>query len=432
MRFVRSAVVACTIFFAGVVLEAQTDSAPTDSRPTSQPLAVDPLIAAARAAADYSEKHGGKVFFMQKDGRTIAEHSAEGWSAKKPHYLASGTKSFWGVLAVAAVEDGILSLDEKISDTLTDWQSDADKKEITVRQLLTLTSGIDPLNDELQSFETPDKYAVAVTAKMLDHPGEKFRYGPAAYYSFGAYLEKKVAPKYGSAYDYLSKRILEPLGIKVGGWRKDGAGHHHLPHGAELSAEEWVKFGEMLRCGGKYGEKTIVKKESLAACVRGTKANPGYGLTFWLNAAGFTPFGTPQPALSPEAPADFFQAAGGGGQRLIVIPSLGLVIVRLADGDRGFNERDFLAPIMAALGRRSPESQPTSRPVAGELPVRAKEIFRRLDKDGNGLLAGDELNERQRRLFLRADRDGDDAISEAELAQTTELLRGLMERRRDR
>jgi CubicO group peptidase (beta-lactamase class C family) len=57
--------------------------------------------------------------------------------------LASGTKSFAGVLAAAAQEDKILKLDERVSETITEWKSDKEKSKITIRQLLTLTSGLD-------------------------------------------------------------------------------------------------------------------------------------------------------------------------------------------------------------------------------------------------------------------------------------------------
>src|SRR5207249_4935391 len=58
------------------------------------------------------------------------------------HRLASGTKSFSGAMLAAAVEDGLLKLDEKVADTITEWKNDQRKSQITIRHLLSLTSGI--------------------------------------------------------------------------------------------------------------------------------------------------------------------------------------------------------------------------------------------------------------------------------------------------
>ena len=137
--------------------------------------------------------------------------------------------------------------------------------------------------------------------------------------------------------------------LNVAYWHIEN-GQPLLPQGANLTAREWVKFGLFLKNGGKWNGKQIVKKKLLDELVIGSKANPAYGVSFWLNkkggvgptgqAVGGT-FGNIGEAGVADGIGDMFMAAGAANQRLYVIPSLDMVIVRqgrLAT----FSDREFL------------------------------------------------------------------------------------------
>src|SRR5439155_10162337 len=94
---------------------------------------------AVRAAAEYSARHRGVSFLATQDGRTLLEQNA-----KTPHKIYSGTKAFWNLAALAAVEDGLLNLDERVVGTITSWRSDPRKAQVTIRQLLDFDSGLEP------------------------------------------------------------------------------------------------------------------------------------------------------------------------------------------------------------------------------------------------------------------------------------------------
>ena len=66
----------------------------------------------------------------------VFEEYFNGWSADQPHRLASGTKSFSGAMLAAAAEDGLLTLDEKVVETITEWKNDPRKSQVTIRHLL--------------------------------------------------------------------------------------------------------------------------------------------------------------------------------------------------------------------------------------------------------------------------------------------------------
>ncbi|PYL10693.1 MAG: hypothetical protein DME33_00010 [Verrucomicrobia bacterium] len=93
-------------------------------------------------AAKYSESKRGVSMLVLQNGRTIFEHYANGGSASGRWPIFSGTKSFWGIAALAAAHDGLFRLDDLVSDTIPEWKSDPRKSRITIRQLLDQTDGM--------------------------------------------------------------------------------------------------------------------------------------------------------------------------------------------------------------------------------------------------------------------------------------------------
>jgi len=79
------------------------------------------------SAAKYSESRRGSGMLVMQNGRTIFEHYANGGFANRRWPIFSGTKSFWGIAALAAAREGLFRLDERVSDTITEWKNDPRK-----------------------------------------------------------------------------------------------------------------------------------------------------------------------------------------------------------------------------------------------------------------------------------------------------------------
>lgn len=294
-----------------------------------------------KLGAEYSREHRGLSVLVMRGDKVIFEEYQNGHTADTPHILASGTKSFSGVVLAAAIEDGLIkNFDEKVSDTITEWKADKQKARITIRQLLSLTSGI----DAGQIGRVPT-YSEAINSPVSYEAGTRFEYGPAPFQIFGELMTRKLKSKKEDVLMYLKRRILNPIGLNVAFWRTDN-GQPLLPQGASLTAREWVKFGIFLRDGGKWKGKQIVKKKLLNELVIGSKANPAYGITFWLNREGQGPAGenTRRTGLSEEV-KDIYMAAGAANQRLYIIPSQDLVIVRQGRMDQ-WDDREFLTRLL--------------------------------------------------------------------------------------
>src|SRR6476646_6683679 len=83
-------------------------------------------------AAKYSESRRGSAMLVMQNGRTIFERYANDGYANRRWLIFSGTKSFWGIAALVAVQEGLFRLDDPVSDTITEWKSDPLKSHITI------------------------------------------------------------------------------------------------------------------------------------------------------------------------------------------------------------------------------------------------------------------------------------------------------------
>jgi CubicO group peptidase (beta-lactamase class C family) len=269
------------------------------------PAAMDP-----EAALAYAEKHTLHALLIDVGGKTTFEHYANGYDAAQPHALYSGTKSFWGVTAAAAHDDGLLDLDEPVAATIPAWRDDPRKALVTVRHLLALTSGIGfgGLGSAVPTYER------ALDSAIKNEPGTTFTYGGIPLQVFGAVLAQKLAARTLTPQAYLRERLLDPIGLRIGWWRSLKDGTEPLPTGAFLAAREWLKFGRLVLAGGRHARKQLVSAASLEPCFAGSSANPRYGLGWWLRPI--------------DAPPGIVHASGSGGQALYVIPSEGAVVVK--------------------------------------------------------------------------------------------------------
>ena len=309
--------------------------------------------AGPREACDYSARFEGVTCLVMLDGRIVHEQYRQPGDEAERWRLASGTKSFSGVAAAAAVQDGLLSLDERVSDTLTEWRNDG-RRDVTIRQLLGLVSGIDTPAPGRGGRGSPEE---AVSRRLAHPPGTRFAYGQAPFQIFAALMARKLKAESYEA--YLRRRVLDGLGITLEfkpltPLARDGT---DWGGGGAMSARDWARFGEFVRQGGRWNGQQWVDASALADNFVGSATHPGYGLTWWLKP----PRGATVPLEgTTENATDFYRggadalpvaqvwmAAGAGKQRMIIVPERRMVAVRqtrrLLLGERsGFSDVEFL------------------------------------------------------------------------------------------
>jgi len=279
--------------------------------------------ASIEKALAYAKSRNGLSLVLMREGRIIFEDYHNGFEKGDSHILTSATKSFSGVILAALIDDGLASsFDEKVSETIAEWRTDPRKRDITLRDLLSLSSGLEagPVGRVLP-------YAKALEAQVLSPPGTVFQYGPAPFQIFGEVVKRKLRGE--NALAYLTTRIFRPIGLQVTGWRFGQDGNPNLASGADMRAGEWIKFGELVRRRGLWDGRQVVASGLIEELLKPSKANPAYGVGFWLktgSGADIEEEETAAPASQPRI--QVIMAAGAGKQRLYIIDDLGLVVVR--------------------------------------------------------------------------------------------------------
>jgi len=310
-------------------------------------------------AADYSAKRRGTSLLVIQHGNVVLEEYPNGGGQRVAHQIYSGTKTFFTMATLLAEQEGLLRLDEPASKTLPEWRGTS-RSTITLRELMNFSDGLEPAF-HLHS-DVADRNAVALRTPVVAPRGAAFTYGPSHGQVLCEVLRRKLAPHGMTPYEYVRLKILRPLGIGDVEYRSDAQGMPLVASGFHLTARQWGKFGLMLLHRGTYGRRVIVQEKEFAQCFESTRINPMFGLGFWLNRGAKNSYATETDienllgrkwnqqdwrlrCISHSAPPDLYAAVGSGYQRLFVIPSLDLVIVRQGS-DAKFSDAEFLRRIL--------------------------------------------------------------------------------------
>ena len=317
-------------------------------------------------ARAYSAETSGDALLVWIEGELVLEDYPNGYDPEKPHMLTEASMLFPSLAALVAAGDGRLRLEEPVSQTITEWEGDPRKAEITVSELLHLTAGF-----EAGSYRSVTVYEEAIAAPLAYEPGSAFRYGPVAYQVFGAVMERKSAESGWGG--WMQSKLFEPLGIPGGRWLlADPSEASHLSAGTEahpaprlfdgshLTPEQLGRVGLLLINGGRWNGTTLI--QDVSVLTEPTTAGPGFGLGVWLNIGRESERGSnaaffervPEEIFLPDydrliyggAPPDLYMAAGRYNQRLYVVPSADMAVVRLGRANVTWNDAEFLARLL--------------------------------------------------------------------------------------
>lgn len=311
-------------------------------------------------AAKYSERKRGSAILVMQNGRTIFEHYANSGSANRRWPIFSGTKSFWGIAALGAAQEGLFKLDDPVSDTITEWKNHPRKSHITIRQLLSQTDGIEGAS-RLQRPSIRDRNVMAIALPSVAEPGSAFIYGPSHLQIFCELLRRKLRGL--SVINYFETHVANRLGLHDLKYKKDARGNPLPATGFELTAREWARLGELVIGNGNYHGRQIVPSSLLRGAFVGSAANRAYGLTFWLNEQASNGREVDMERMldlpwqnahwggvcfCKDAPPDMMVALGSHCQRLFIIPSIKAVIVRQGSGGN-FSDAQFLRLVLGRV-----------------------------------------------------------------------------------
>src|SRR5260370_41872418 len=128
------------------------------------------------------------------------------------------------------MQEGLFRLDDPVSDTITEWKSDPRKSQITIRQLLSQTDGIEGAS-RLQRASVRDRNAMAIRLPVVAEPGSAFIYGPSHLQIFSELLRRKLRGR--AEISYIEGHVLNRLGLGRLNYNNDARGNPLPPDRVE-------------------------------------------------------------------------------------------------------------------------------------------------------------------------------------------------------
>lgn len=281
---------------------------------------------------------GSTCVAVIKDG--VLVHSAY-WNGGSPtgqQKVYSITKSLTALLVGMESDDGRLDLDGPVSEQITAWQK-TDAARVTPRSLLSMTSGRatrDAVDRQMIRY-APDKSQYAVQQPQQHRPGQVWQYDNVATQA----LEPVLRAAGGDVVELAGRRLLGPLGMADTTWGRDASGHAMTFSGVTSTCQDLARVGHLMLNQGTWDGQQVVSADFVRQATKpSSQLNSAYGLLWWTNAsgrvvevlrqAGFATDKEPyEGRLAPHVPGDAYWAFGYGNQYIAVVPSEGVVAVRL-------------------------------------------------------------------------------------------------------
>lgn len=304
-----------------------------------------PPSPAEQALVTLHAAQGGRGLTVWRNGIARIDMRAE---AIAPLGEVSGALCM--ALAAALARDRMLDIGEPVAMTLSEFAASPQTTPIVVRHLLARTSGL--------RMPASGLAADVLTAPPIAPPGTVFDPADAGLLVFTEVARRKLVVRGLEAdpTDYLTRRVLAPVGAGAIRFARDGSGWGRLIDGAESSATALAAYGELIRRGGVWRARWLLDRETVSESLVANGATSRAGLGWWLGAGAPLGPGDPLRAVSdlwqfgPGLPTDLLMAAGRGGQRLYVIPSWRVVAARTANPEAvGWSDVAFLRALRQAL-----------------------------------------------------------------------------------
>lgn len=321
------------------LVAAKTSKAPPLLPEIADAPVVEPANSALKAALDHAFEEPTsppfrrtKAVVVVRDGRVIAERYAPGIGVDTPLLGFSMTKSVINALIGVMTQHGLLS--PSYPAPVPEWRNPTDpRREIEVEHLMRMTTGLD-LDETNSGFDPssrmmylPDDMAgFAVKAGLVAPVGQRWHYSSGTTQILARIVRDGTGgPEQSLAFAW--RELFNPLGMRNVTLELDGAGTIQGTTYMLASARDWARFGLLYLNDGVVGGKRILHEDWVDFCAAAT-LDTDYAAGFWTNRSEHP---DAKGRVQAGIPRDAFFASGDLGQRVFIIPSQRMVVVRLGD-----------------------------------------------------------------------------------------------------
>ncbi|MBK7874105.1 MAG: serine hydrolase [Saprospiraceae bacterium] len=273
-----------------------------------------------------------KAFIILQDGKIAIEQYFDSFTQDSLWYWASAGKSLTAFLVGIAKQEGLLDIQDKTSDYLgKGWTSVPSEKEdlITIWHQMTMTTGLDDGLTPTAQIPDPDNCLTPACLQYLADAGSRWAYHNAPY----RLVQDVVASASGQTFQqFTNQRIKQKIGMSTGLWFNYVfySRPRDMARFGLLALNKGIWNGEAVLQDTTYFQEMVHTSQNL---------NKSYGYLWWLNGKG--EFMLPQSRivfpldLIPSAPDDMFMALGKDDQKIYVIPSQNMVVIRMGESAEG-------------------------------------------------------------------------------------------------
>ena len=296
-------------------------------------------VESLQAAMDYGAETGSHALIVWRNGRIQLEHYYEGADETTLTSTQSMHKSVLALVVGRAIADGhIGSVDDPVSRYLPEWAGD-ERSAITLRQALWQSSGIDfptfafgSLGPMMGLLIGQDMRPITFEQQVVEPPAISFEYNSINPLILGLVIESATGRPYA---DYFAEALWQPLGAGDAWVQMDTEGGMARSYCClDTTARGWLRLGLLHLNKGVANGVRVLPEAWIDAIRTPAPTNPNYGFLTWLGNEYVEQRGYNSKASlrsyhsEPFAADDITYFDGFGGQRVYIIPSADMVIVR--------------------------------------------------------------------------------------------------------
>jgi CubicO group peptidase (beta-lactamase class C family) len=245
-------------------------------------------VKALELHGDLCTRTGADACLVIYKGKIVQERYYRTYQA--PIMAMSSTKSVTGILVGMLIDDGkIKSIDEPVCSYVKEWCA-GPKGKVTLRHLLTMTSGLPRMFSEGVS-SVGDKNPFVIGLSLTTEPGTKWDYSNEGVQLLSPILDKAAGEP---VQEYARKRLFEPLGMRGTRLHLDTMGHAWTYADMETTPRDFARLGVLMLNKGVWQGKRIVSESWVKQMTTPSQTlNPRYGLLWWLfdNPKGYAALG---------------------------------------------------------------------------------------------------------------------------------------------
>lgn len=326
------------------------------------------------AAIAYGMDNGAQAIRVYRNGCRVGVDAQYTVNRNTQYESWSLAKSVTALVFGRAMSKGLVGPDDPLGSLLP--EADAPHGAIRLRDLLTMTSGLQWNGLRDYNISMPNRIQEALTVPVEKQPGTYWEYSQSGPALLAEAVERAVGEDFQT---FAQRELFAPLGIAEGSWywRRDGAGNTQGFFGLNMRADDFARLGELMRRGGVWNGERLLNRRFVREAVEPVAQSGCYGWLIWVNASKpcVGPRIESRPVtdapIFPTLPADAYQYAGLFGQLVTVFPSQGVIVVRTGNdsgAESGWEEQLYsqvLAAIVDGSGRYPP-ADPDAEAVSRE------------------------------------------------------------------